>query len=75
MGEKFLSTLSITILGMVIVFIVLVIIAYSLKLLKIIFGEKPKETLVESKKTVEVKGEEPEETVHISKDDDIDLIV
>lgn len=75
MGEKFLSTLSITILGMVVVYIVLVIIAYSLKLLKIIFSEKPKETLVEAEKILEVKGEETEETVHISKDDDIDLIV
>jgi len=74
-GEKFLSTLSITILGMVVVFIVLVIIAYSLRLLKIIFSEKPKKTLVEAEKVVEVKGEEPEETVHINKDDDIDLIV
>jgi len=75
MGEKFLSTLSITILGMMVVFTVLVVIAYSLKLLKIIFGEKPKKPLVESEKIVEAKGEEPEETVHISEEDDIDLIV
>jgi len=75
MGEKFLSTLSITILGMMVVFTVLVVIAYSLKLLKIIFGEKPKEPSVESEKIVEAKGEEPEETVHISEEDDIDLIV
>ena len=40
MGERFINSLAITILGMSVVFVVLVIIAYSLELLRIIFKEK-----------------------------------
>lgn len=40
MGEKFANSLAITVLGMVVVFAVLVIIAFSLNLLKTFFGEK-----------------------------------
>lgn len=74
-GEKFLSTLSITILGMMVVFTVLVTIAYSLKLLKIIFSEKPKEAFVGTEKIVEIKDENTEDTAYVNNDDDIDLIV
>lgn len=42
MGERFVNGLAITILGMSVVFVVLVIIAYSLDLLKVLFGEKDK---------------------------------
>ena len=40
MGERFINSLAITILGMSVVFVVLIIIAYSLELLRIIFKEK-----------------------------------
>lgn len=40
MGEKFINSLAITILGMTVVFVVLIIIAYSLELLRIMFKEK-----------------------------------
>ncbi len=39
-GEKFLNSIAITILGMAVVFVVLIIIAYSLEMLRIIFNEK-----------------------------------
>lgn len=39
-GEKFINSIAITILGMTVVFVVLIIIAYSLGLLKILFQEK-----------------------------------
>ena len=40
MGEKLINSLAITVLGMTVVFAVLIIIAYSLELLRIIFKEK-----------------------------------
>ena len=40
MGEKFVSSLAITVLGMVVVFSVLIIIAFSLNMLRIFFGDK-----------------------------------
>lgn len=42
LGEKLLSSLGITILGMAVTFAVLIIIAYSLDLLRIMFGENKK---------------------------------
>ncbi len=39
-GEKLLNSIAITILGMSVVFVVLIIIAYSLELLRIMFKEK-----------------------------------
>lgn len=70
-GEKFLNTFAITILGMVVVYIVLVIIAYSLDLLKVLFGEKPKKTV--SGKYAEMKNYIKDET--INNNEDIELIV
>lgn len=71
-GEKLLSALSITILGMVVVFIVLIIIAYSLELLRIFFGEKPKKKAVEE--YIEIKNNISEETT-VNSNDDSELIV
>ena len=39
-GEKLLNSIAISILGMAVVFVVLIIIAYSLELLRIMFKEK-----------------------------------
>lgn len=71
-GEKFLNTFAITILGMVVVFIVLVIIAYSLELLRIFFGDNEKKKSVE--KNVEIKNNILEETT-VKNNEDLDLIV
>ena len=49
MGERFVNGLAITILGMSVVFVVLVIIAYSLDLLKVLFGDKDKKKSADNK--------------------------
>ncbi len=68
LGEKLLSTIAITILGMVVVYIVLIIIAYSLKLFKVIFNEKPKKATIE--RIVESKEElSKEESIEDALDD------
>lgn len=72
-GEKFLSTFAITILGMVVVYIVLIIIAYSLELLKVFFGKKPKKTAVEE--YAEINDVIAEETTDKESNGDIELIV
>ncbi len=72
MGEKFLNTFAITILGMVVVYIVLVIIAYSLELLKVLFGEKPKKTV--SEEYAEVTSDIEEKKIN-NTGEDIELIV
>lgn len=51
MGERFINSLAITVLGMVVVFVVLIIIAFSLNLLKTFFGDKE-----EKKKSDDGKG-------------------
>lgn len=70
-GEKLLSALSITILGMLVVFSVLVIIAYSLELLRILFGDKPKKKDIEE--YVELENNILEKTT--VNNDDSELIV
>jgi sodium pump decarboxylase gamma subunit len=70
-GEKLLSALSITILGMLVVFSVLVIIAYSLELLRILFGDKPKKKDIEE--YVELENNTLEKTT--VNNDDSELIV
>lgn len=72
-GEKFLNTLGITILGMFVVFIVLVIIAYSLELLRIFFGEKNKKKAAEE--YVEAKSDIAEEISVKENNDDVELVV
>ncbi len=72
-GEKLLSTLAITLLGMVVVFVVLVIIAYSLELLRIIFKEKPEKQVSEEK--FEIKKEISEQPKTGSNEEDIDLVI
>ncbi len=72
-GEKLLSTLAITLLGMVVVFVVLVIIAYSLELLRIIFKEKPEKQVSEEK--FEIKNEISEQPKTGSNEEDIDLVI
>lgn len=72
-GEKFLNTLAITLLGMIVVFIVLVIIAYSLELLRIFFGEKTKKKAVEEH--VESKSDIARETSAEENNDDVELVV
>ena len=39
-GERFINSLAITVLGMVVVFVVLIIIAYSIDMLRILLGDK-----------------------------------
>jgi len=72
-GERFLNSIAITILGMLVVFTVLIIIAYSLELLRIIFKEKntkeksvPEQILQPVQKLVPVTQENVE---------DIDLLL
>lgn len=72
-GEKFLSTLAITILGMVVVYIVLIIIAYSLELLRLLFSEKTKKEV--AVKAIEIKKDDIKETVVKGNDENIELIV
>ncbi|MDD4088630.1 MAG: OadG family protein [Tissierellia bacterium] len=56
MGERFMNSLAVTVLGMLVVFTVLVIIAFSLNLLKTFFGEKEiKKKFDDGKVLVEAK--------------------
>lgn len=48
MGEKFVNSMAITILGMSVVYVVLIIIAYSLDLLRVLFGEKDKKKIADN---------------------------
>ncbi|WP_312815586.1 OadG family protein [Sedimentibacter sp.] len=70
-GERFLNSIAITILGMLVVFAVLIIIAYSLELLRIMF--KDKNTI---EKSVPEKTE-PVKLVPVTQEnvEDIDLIL
>ncbi|NYB72556.1 OadG family protein [Sedimentibacter hydroxybenzoicus DSM 7310] len=70
-GERFLNSIAITILGMLVVFAVLIIIAYSLELLRIMF--KDKNTI---EKSVPEK-KEPVKLVPVTQEnvEDIDLIL
>ncbi|HCX63005.1 OadG family protein [Sedimentibacter sp.] len=70
-GERFLNSIAITILGMLVVFAVLIIIAYSLELLRIMF--KDKNTI---EKSVPEKTE-PVKVVPVTQEnvEDIDLIL
>lgn len=75
-GEKFINSIAITILGMVVVFVVLVIIAYSLNVLKFMFSDKPKS--VEEKDSIKKNLDERTniEIVEIGEyEDDSDLII
>lgn len=73
MAEKFINSIAITILGMGVVFVVLIIIAYSLELLRIAFKEKSSEekgtakTREQSRVNIAPKGQE-----HI---EDLDLLL
>lgn len=71
-GEKFLNSIAITILGMLVVFTVLIIIAYSLELLRIIFKDKNTK-----EKSVPEKVIEPVKLVPVTQEnvEDIDLIL
>lgn len=74
LGEKFVNSLGITILGMVVVFSVLIIIASSLKLLSILFGDNYKKKIVNDVEKLE------KETVNITQsnlgiEEDIDLVL
>lgn len=69
-GDKFINSIAITILGMVVVFIVLIIIAYSLELLRILFKDKPKE----SDEGIEVKKDETMDSPVIEVDYDNELV-
>lgn len=75
-GEKFINSIAITILGMVVVFTVLVIIAYSLNVLKFMFSDKPKN--VEEKESIKKNLDERTniEIVETEEyEDDSDLII
>ncbi len=75
-GEKLLSALSITILGMLVVFAVLVILSYSLGLLRIIFGDKTKAAPAQKSEDLNTKQEDDTEEYEVqSKDDDAELVV
>lgn len=52
-GEKLLNSIAITILGMAVVFTVLIIIAYSLDLLKLLFNEKSTKNELAPQKVLE----------------------
>jgi sodium pump decarboxylase gamma subunit len=55
-GERFINSLAITVLGMVVVFVVLIIIAYSINMLKILFGDKEeKKKLDDGKELMKAK--------------------
>jgi sodium pump decarboxylase gamma subunit len=56
MGEKFINSIAITILGMAVTFAVLIIIAFSLNMLKILFGDKEeKKKLDDGKELMKAK--------------------
>jgi sodium pump decarboxylase gamma subunit len=59
-GEKFINSLAITILGMTVVFTVLVIIAYSIDMLRILLGDKQ-----------EKKKSDENELIKVEKDNNI----
>lgn len=62
MGEKFVNSLAITVLGMVVVFAVLVIIAFSLNMLRIFFGDKEEKKKHDDGKKL-IKTEESIKTI------------
>lgn len=76
-GEKLINSLAITILGMAVVFSVLIIIAYSLGLLRILFQEKKKHEVLNPEKVVETKAEPVQNRVHEAQEniEDIDLLL
>jgi sodium pump decarboxylase gamma subunit len=67
-GEKFVNSIAITILGMLVTFAVLIIIAWSLGILRIIFGKEKKDDT--DKKEKEIKTEAAIQTTE-EKDKDI----
>jgi sodium pump decarboxylase gamma subunit len=55
-GERFINSLAITVLGMVVVFVVLIIIAYSIDMLRILLGDKQeKKKLDDGKELMKAK--------------------
>jgi len=71
-GDKLVSSLAITILGMVVVFAVLVIIAYSIEALRIMFGDKDKKKVVQVE---EIAVNKDMAFVADTNNEDIDLIL
>ena len=70
LGEKFLNSIGLTILGMVIVFVVLIVLSYALDLLRIIGADKKK-----SKPSEEVvKPANPVNVVESVQEDDGEII-
>lgn len=72
LGEKLLSSLGVTILGMAVTFAVLVIIAYSLNLLRIMFGENKKKHVNKVEKLEKPDVSIAQDTS--SMEDDLELI-
>ena len=71
LGEKFINSIGLTILGMVIVFVVLIVLSYALDLLRILGADKKKPTSSEEV----VKPAKPAvNTVEESQEDDGELI-
>ena len=68
MGERFISSMAITILGMSVVFAVLVIIAYSLDFLRVLFGDKDKKKVAANEEGLISKEESIDTTQNKSED-------
>jgi len=71
MGERFISSMAITILGMSVVFAVLVIIAYSLDFLRVLFGDKDKKKVAANEEGL-ISKEESIDTTQNKSEDEVD---
>ncbi|HQO95527.1 MAG TPA: OadG family protein [Sedimentibacter sp.] len=71
MGERFVNGLAITILGMSVVFVVLVIIAYSLDFLRVLFGDKDKKKVAANEEGL-ISKEESIDTTQNKSEDEVD---
>lgn len=74
LGEKLVSSIAITILGMAVVFVVLIIIAYSLDLLRVVLGETDKKQSDKKIGSQEPATKQNPQDVYKS-DEDIELVV
>ena len=75
LGEKFVNSLGITILGMIIVFAVLVIIAFALGLLRVFFGEDSKKKILKDEEELKEVNITPSPVEVNEGVEDLDLII